>query len=494
MPALRTQIEDAVIAALTPLLKPGKGGAADGYLVTLKPYQGPPSPESDDVKRLLDGGGPALLVTTEDAGYDEITMRRRTAEMTLQIVIYALSNHTRNFEARARGDVRSTQLSEDPGLYQLMQDVRDRLFGANLGIECVRRPYPLSENSLARAGDWGVWRLVYEVDADIEADNPLAEAPYVTEMGIDANLAGDDTADPIVEADRDLDIPGVEFYGTTAPAEVTSYSRSSPVTAVTAVTVDGPTITEFAADEYAYGVDASFPHAGSRAAIVPPSGRNLLAYSPAADPGNAAWTEDDVFEFAAPSSVPGPIGNVQALLVSLSGLDRRLQAAVSVGTLTIGAWYCFSAYMRKPTEPDLGPFSGVLNPADVIRMRADTGTLEVIEDLDVNLTEAWVQYYLAFVATKTEALVRFIFPAINEAIWMPQCIQLEAGTQPTPWIRTDGAAADRASTVINFEFEGESGRIGNNGAGPVLTLGDNDFALRDSEVIGDLVAKAVALP
>ena len=205
MPALRTQIEDAVIAALTPLLKPGKGGDPDGYLVTLKPYQGPPSPDSEDIKRLLDGGGPALLVTTEDSSFAEWLPKRRQAEMTLQIVIYALSNHTRSYEARARGDVSSSLANQDPGLYQLLEDVRSRVFGLDLAIECVERPYPLSETSLARAGDWGVWRLVYEVEAWVEALVPT-EGALVTEMGVDVNQAGDDTADPIVEADRVLDV------------------------------------------------------------------------------------------------------------------------------------------------------------------------------------------------------------------------------------------------------------------------------------------------
>jgi hypothetical protein len=493
VPALRTQIEDAVIAALTPLKLPGKGGGAQGYLATLKPYQGPPTPESDDVKRLLDGGGPALLVTTEDARFFDWTPRRRLAEVTFELVVYLLADHQRGFEARARGDVRSSETGKDPGVYQIIEDVRGLLFGADLGLDCVKRPRVTSETSLGRATDWAVWRLAYEVDATVEGVNPLAAAVYATELAIDVNQAGDATADPVVEADRDLDVPGVEFYDTTAPAEVTSYTRASPATAITSVGPTGPVITEFADGEYAYGVDDSFEHAGERGAFVPVAAENLISRSQDASE-SGPWSFAGLSEVPANTPEAGPLGLVSDVLFSTSG-DIWATFASPPGVAVPGQVYCFSVYARAA---DPGQLPGG-SPAASITLRADTGALALVEEQSFTLQPTWTRHFITWTqpADETAINLRLVFPGLVQAMWLPQAPQWEVGAVPTPWIRVPsgfGQTASRVATVIDFESEGNAGRIENLGAGPVLTLGDSFFALRDSEVAGDLVAKAIALP
>lgn len=204
---MRTDIEDAFVTALTPLLKPGLGGAASGYLSTLKPAQVPPTPETEDVARLLDSGGPGVLVMSGDATYDDVLPKRRQAEVTFQVLVFAMSRHQRSYENRARGDVSSLTATKDPGLYQILEDIRSKVFGVDLGIECVQRPYITAEQSLVRTAEWSIWQLTFEVDAFIEADDPLAGLTDATEMAVDVNQGGDDTADPVVEADRTLETP-----------------------------------------------------------------------------------------------------------------------------------------------------------------------------------------------------------------------------------------------------------------------------------------------
>jgi hypothetical protein len=306
------------------------------------------------------------------------------------------------------------------------------------------------------------------------------------------NLANEVQEDEQAE-DQVTVVAGVEFYGTEAPDEVTSYARDSPATAVTEVDpVDGAVITEFDADEYAYGLDGAFSHDSEFGALVPPAATNLLGRSRNVGEFSFVnpWQEDDVNASGGSGigEVTGPLGDTVSRIAwgSTTG-DRWIFQTVT--GLTIGEQYTFSTYLRKPTVAELGPLTSV-DPASTIDLRVDTGVFAVIEQATVTLTEQWDRYSVTFTATDTFAFVRLVLGS-REGAWMPQCLQLEAGAVATQWIRTAdafGSTATREATVIDYLVAGQAGQISNLGAGPVVTSGAGVI----SEVQGELVAKVNA--
>lgn len=195
--SLRQGIEDAVIARLAAL----KHDQPGGYLRTLKPYQGSISPDDDDqdVNRQTAGRLPAVLVTTDNAEFDHLTTARTLARMSCDLVILVACDNLRSPEASARGDGHQA----DPGIYAILDAIRERLYGFDLGVDAVAIPLPLRERAIVRSGSKEIWQAVYRVDAEIETDPDAGTAEY-TRIIARHNLVENDAADPITEGDVTL--------------------------------------------------------------------------------------------------------------------------------------------------------------------------------------------------------------------------------------------------------------------------------------------------
>src|SRR5690349_16692186 len=126
MAAIRTQLEDAVIAALAPLkLATLPGGAAGGYLRCVEPYGGELEALEDleDVERHLAGRAPGILVSTGPGTYRGIQVqhRRYTLDVKLQLII--VSTNMRSHAERNRGEPLTVPAGlRDPGIYQILED------------------------------------------------------------------------------------------------------------------------------------------------------------------------------------------------------------------------------------------------------------------------------------------------------------------------------------------------------------------------------------
>lgn len=201
--ALRTQLEDAAIAAIRPLATGALGG--NGYIECLQPYQGSLSPtevNAEDIKRVTGGRSPAVLVTTGDeSSYDIRTIGHDdTVEATtLEILLVAKSE--RSAEHAARGDAGQgvPAIDQFPGMYKMIEDVRARAMG-NLDVDCIGSIIPRRSLALVRsaASDPGaIWLLSFDVNLLAETFEPVAED--YTEIATDINNADDDAADPVVE-------------------------------------------------------------------------------------------------------------------------------------------------------------------------------------------------------------------------------------------------------------------------------------------------------
>jgi len=174
---------------------PALGGASTGYVQAIAAWQGDPDPTPDDrdLNRVTNGRFPAVLVTTGGAEYDEPTVSRDVVTYGLEVIVLLAVDNARSAEARARGGV-----DDDPGVYQLLADVHDKLWGCELNIAGAGRLTPRGETVVARAGQKALWRMDFgiKVDLDSTVDDDLGEYSSIMHS---TNNADDDAADPIVQ-------------------------------------------------------------------------------------------------------------------------------------------------------------------------------------------------------------------------------------------------------------------------------------------------------
>jgi len=204
MSSLFEQLEDAVITALTPLKLSALGGGASGYLRAVRPYQGglDPAADDEDLNRVLSGASPAVLVTIGDGGsYGDVTLSRSVCDLTTTLEVLIISSNLRSPEAQARGDV-SDGTGDDPGIYEIIEDVRDKLFGVEMGVDGVGFLIPSAHQAVQRGGDKAIWLLSFSVDMD--AKKAAYSGDYYETIRSSVNNADDDTADPIAQGDIDL--------------------------------------------------------------------------------------------------------------------------------------------------------------------------------------------------------------------------------------------------------------------------------------------------
>lgn len=202
----RKAIEDAAIAALADLLLQDLGGAATGYLKKVAPYAGElrsPDPEDVELKQLIENGTPCIGVSTGSGSYDRFTASDRPwADHSLTLELLIVSGNFRGAEERNRGD---GGLGADPGIYQVMKDVRDLLWSSDLGADGAGGARPVSEDPVVRTSSITAWHVIYAITADAQAADPEATDTEIATIHTEVNNADDDTADPIVEADIDLE-------------------------------------------------------------------------------------------------------------------------------------------------------------------------------------------------------------------------------------------------------------------------------------------------
>lgn len=204
---MRKSIEDAVIAALADLQLPGRGGAAGGYLCSVQPFAGDfarPDPTDIELTQLMHGGAPCVGVGTGDGNYSDIRTARLDAELGLTIEMIVVSTNARGAEERNRGD---GGLGTDPGIYQIIEDIRARLFSPDLGVAGAGGATPVRESPAVRTAEITVWHLVYEIEADVVQADPAANDPDLTTIRTNVNNQSDPAADPIVQGDVDLEVP-----------------------------------------------------------------------------------------------------------------------------------------------------------------------------------------------------------------------------------------------------------------------------------------------
>lgn len=204
--SLRGDIENAAVRLLEPLLRRPDGG----YCSLIMPFGGELTPgrESDDWQRATQGAHPAMLIQSGDGAYENRTMGRN-ADYVLDLIVLIGTDNVRSQVAQTQGD--STGASVDPGIYSMIDDVRDRLFNrplADVAGACTMRP--INDGPVLRAPDRMIWGCLYQVRVDaVETGLEQFDGDYLI-LRSSINFPSTDPgapANPLLEFEQTLSTP-----------------------------------------------------------------------------------------------------------------------------------------------------------------------------------------------------------------------------------------------------------------------------------------------
>ncbi len=192
MTAIRTQVENGVIELLQTLAASAEGG----YLNAIEPYAGDLTPgrEEHDFQRATEGRMPAVLVTTGAGTYENRTIGHRIADLVFSVDLLVASGNIRSPAARQRGD----GTSNDPGIYQMLEDIRARLWNRPLPDvvgACTMRP--ISDDVVLQAQDRTIWVFTWEIRTDAVAPPLSDEVGAYTGIDATVNFPSTDPGAPI---------------------------------------------------------------------------------------------------------------------------------------------------------------------------------------------------------------------------------------------------------------------------------------------------------
>ena len=158
----RTMVERAILALLETLtIRQGR------YLQRLDHYNGEIGSEDalEDIVGALQGNVPAVLIQTASASYDSTSIARSRLKATIQVEILLISAHMRSRESRNVGDEASVNdPKSDPGIYQIIADVRSVLCSRPLGVQSAQMLVPVTEQVVIQTPQLSAWVMRYSID------------------------------------------------------------------------------------------------------------------------------------------------------------------------------------------------------------------------------------------------------------------------------------------------------------------------------------------
>ena len=209
MASLRQQIEDAVIGTVR--MKYARDcNQQEGYLCLVGPYNGEIEQIEgpDDFIRRIRGQFPCVLVASTSATLSAESSERTRFTRVLTVELYIGSDHMRDRESRLRKDVvAEDDATQDPGIYQIIEDLHECIAGNDFGLECVDYFQPSREEVLLQETGFTLWRMQFSVKIDAHVAKRDAGDQQWTEYVLRANLDGDAVAtppNPFVEAEGTL--------------------------------------------------------------------------------------------------------------------------------------------------------------------------------------------------------------------------------------------------------------------------------------------------
>ncbi|MDQ3295076.1 MAG: hypothetical protein M3619_00640 [Myxococcota bacterium] len=169
----RTAIRDAILAKLAPLKKtavPAAYVAANGIKTLPRPLRG--AGDDDGMTMLanaMQGQAPAIAVALGRLTYEGGGTSSTEVGAELEVVLYVASAHQRSPDAgRLFGDVlASASNSNDPGIFTMLEHVRERVLGQSLGVAGVGVLVPAEEDEVYTGDDATIWEQRYTLSLDV---------------------------------------------------------------------------------------------------------------------------------------------------------------------------------------------------------------------------------------------------------------------------------------------------------------------------------------
>lgn len=206
MTAIRTIVEDAVVAELRRLRMPSVGGPADlaflgpdragkpGYLRTVGFYGGQIDSAQDlqEAEAFASGCMPAILVYTDDGQFTPVTLNRRRVRDDMTLVLVIMVANDRDYESRVRGEApASAYANRNPGINQTLDDVLRLLLSRDFSVEGLKGLVPRHEERVFQTERVSVWRMRWDASVTLDVPAPdLYAAQEITEIEGRTSLAG----------------------------------------------------------------------------------------------------------------------------------------------------------------------------------------------------------------------------------------------------------------------------------------------------------------
>lgn len=187
MGALRTHVEQGIVKALHPLVVKFKA--------SIKLYNGEFSKadDLDQIRAALDAPLPLVLLSTSNATYRLLNVGRDKAAQDVTVEMLVASGSLRSRDDRTVG------IGTDPGIYALLEAIRNILFGSDLGLSGCGYLAPSVEEPWVHRPDLCIWRAVYTCTLD--AARPAADDASMTDIHGHVNLSSSESsaANPVIQ-------------------------------------------------------------------------------------------------------------------------------------------------------------------------------------------------------------------------------------------------------------------------------------------------------
>lgn len=211
----RTAIRDAIVARLAPLKKtaiPSAYIAANGVKTIPRPLRG----EGDEdglamIANALNNQAPAILIAVGKLTYEKGGSEAIEARGELDVVVYVASGHQRSHDAgRLFGDAfASASNSNDPGIFTMLEHVRERLLGQSLGVAGVDVLRAVDEDEIFTGDDATIWEQRYTLDVDVKINPFRGITQVVTEIQglhkLKPDIPDGHALDPLITTLADLE-------------------------------------------------------------------------------------------------------------------------------------------------------------------------------------------------------------------------------------------------------------------------------------------------
>jgi hypothetical protein len=186
----RTAIRNAVIARLQLLARPTLYARSIEALSTRMVGD----EIREDMVQALQGSHPAILVGIGRGDATAAGMGANRARLNVEVGVYVVTGHGRDMVlGRLAGDVRATDVTQDPGIDTMIEHVEELLTGWYPDVPGVEELRLQTESELYSAPDFSIWEVLFSVRCDRTAGTHPRVTALLESIAASHNVEGADT-------------------------------------------------------------------------------------------------------------------------------------------------------------------------------------------------------------------------------------------------------------------------------------------------------------